>query len=191
MGFCIFLITEDLSFRLFGLELSTRSQTSSGSRAGARGTRPSSPPPLLPLNYRPKEEDWGGVRVKLVAWKCADSSSLVLTCDLAFLLPFFFGTLWNLRSPSKGKKKRLIAGYIVYESIQFSNAGAAENLNTSLTKQPTISSPTISFSSFHRECCLARTKDTARVTILRDCHQSMSEWAGQGYYCLVRLLVRL
>ena len=78
-----------------------------------------------------------------------------------------------------------------YESIQFSDAGAAENLNTSLTKQPTISSPTISFSSFHRACFLARTKHTARATILRDCHQSISEGAGQGYYCLVRLLVRL
>ena len=44
------------------------------------------------------------------------------------------------------KEKNLIAGYIVYESIQFSDAGAAENLNTSLTKQPTISSPTIQFS---------------------------------------------
>ena len=54
MGFCIFLITEDLSFRLFGLKLSTRSQTSGGSRAGARGTRP-----LPPSNFRPKERKTG------------------------------------------------------------------------------------------------------------------------------------
>lgn len=143
MGFCIFLITEDLSFRLFGLKLSTRSQTSGGSRAGARGTRP-----LPPSNFRPKEEDWGGVRVKLVAWKCVDGASLVLTCDQAFVLtPSLL--LWEARglSLSPERKKNLIAGYIVYESIQFSDAGAAENLNTSLTKQPTISSPTIQFSS--------------------------------------------
>ena len=57
---------------------------------------------------------------------------LYITCDQAVLLPFFLGGEGTFALSIK-EKKGLITGYIVYEPIQFSDAGVVHGEKTAST----------------------------------------------------------
>ena len=60
---------------------------------------------------------------------------LYITCDQAVLLPFFLGGEGTFAFSIK-EKKGLITGYIVYEPIQFSDAGVVEKRPLPQSFQP-------------------------------------------------------